>query len=46
MTTNHPQENGAVEYFNKTLHKGLTKICDITKDNWDENIPIVLWAYR
>ena len=29
----HPQANGAVEVFNKTLHKGLTKICGIDKND-------------
>jgi hypothetical protein len=46
MTSYHPQENGAVESFNKTLHKGLTKICGINKDDWDDKIPAILWAYR
>jgi hypothetical protein len=41
----HPQANGVVEVFNKTLHKGLTKICGIEKNNWDNIIPAVLWAY-
>jgi hypothetical protein len=34
-----------VESFNKTLHKGPTKIYGIDKDYWDDKVPIVLWAY-
>ena len=30
----------------KTLTKGLTKICNADKDDWDEKKPAVLWAYR
>ena len=45
-STYHPQANGAVELFNKTLTKGLTKICSIDKNDWDEKILAVLWAYR
>ena len=49
MTTDatyHPQSNGEIEAFNKTLTRGLTKLCNTNKDDWDENIPIVLWAYK
>ena len=42
----HPQANGAVESFNKTLTKGLTKTCNIDKDYWDDKILVVLWEYR
>ena len=45
-TAYHPQSNVAIEAFNKTLKKGLTKICSTNKDDWDEKIPAVLWAYR
>lgn len=42
----HPQANGAVESFNKTLVKGLTKICNQDKNDWDDKNPAILWAYR
>lgn len=32
-TTYHPQENDVMESFNKMLHKGLTKICNLDKDD-------------
>lgn len=31
--------------FNKTLHKGLSKIYDVDKYECDEKVPIVLWEY-
>ena len=35
-TTYHPQSNGTIEYFNKRLSRGLTKICTTDKDDWNE----------
>jgi transposase InsO family protein len=42
----HPQAKGAIESFRKTLHKGLTKICGLDREGWDEKFPVVLWDYR
>jgi hypothetical protein len=44
--TYHPQDNGVVKSFNKILHKALTKLCALDRDDWDDKVPIVLWAYR
>jgi hypothetical protein len=43
---NHPQVNGTVEVFEKILERGLTKVCCINREDWDDRVPIVLWAYR
>ena len=45
-TSYHPQSNGAIEAFNKTIARGLKKIYNSDKDDWDEKIPVVLWAYQ
>ena len=42
-STYHPQANRVVESFNKTLKKGLTKICSVDKNDWDDKITAVLW---
>lgn len=41
-STYHPQANGVVESCNKTL----TKICNVDKDDWDDKVLAVLWAYK
>ncbi|KAH9305173.1 hypothetical protein KI387_009577 [Taxus chinensis] len=42
----HPQENGTAKAFNKILSHTLTKICDVGRQDWDDKVSAVLWAYR
>jgi len=45
-TAYHPQTNGLVERFNRTLCEALAKYANENKDDWDIYLSSVLFAYR
>ena len=44
-TAYHPQGDGMVEQFNRSLLQML-RLCVCTQTNWEEFLPLVLFAYR
>ena len=42
----HPQSDGLVERFNQTLEAMLSKVVREDQTDWDEQIPLVMMAYR
>ena len=45
-TAHHPQTDGLVERYNRTLIDMLAKTVDKSGQNWDTRLPYVLFAYR
>ena len=42
----HPQSDGMVERYNRTLAQQLAKYCADSQEDWDVKLPTLLMAYR
>ncbi|XP_064620188.1 uncharacterized protein LOC135483307 [Lineus longissimus] len=45
-TPGHPQSDGVVERFNKTLLNMLASYVSANQKDWDEHLPYLMMAYR
>ena len=45
-TPMHPESDGMVERFNRTLGQELAKQCKIQQEDWDKHLPLLLLEYR
>ena len=45
-TAYHPQSDGMVERFNRTIEDQLAKFVDYHQRDWDEHLPYLMLAYR
>lgn len=46
LSAYHPESQGALEHFHQTLKAMLRKYCRGTGKDWDEGVPLVLFAVR
>ena len=46
MTALHPQSDGMVERFNRTLENQLAVFVEKHQQDWDDHVPLILLAYR
>ena len=42
----HPQSDGMVERFNRTLEAQLSEFASDHQRDWDEHVPLLMMAYR
>lgn len=42
----HPQSDGMVERFNRTILDYLSKFCDLNQRDWDRHLPLLMLAHR
>lgn len=42
----YPRANGQAEATNKIIMSVIYRSCRVEKDDWEERLPSVLWAYR
>ena len=42
----HPQSQGALERFHQTLKSMLRKYCFVNEKDWNQGVPLVLFAAR
>ena len=45
-TPMHPESDGMVERFNRTMGQELAKRCKNEQEDWDRHLPLLLMAYR